>query len=625
MNGGTSTRTAPVVTVASVCVAVLALWASREFLVPLVFSALVSWVLLPLVLDLERRGLSRIFAVLLVCAVTYGGMAAVTWIAARQMVEVAEIASSSRHQLKAKLADIGLARVQHLAESIDDAGHSPPTAANRDPVAEPPNSPAPSDIAPTSAPTQPPPVSNPASSEPVPPSKPDPLPVRIVDPTSSVELLSAIATRVLKPLAVAGFAAIVGVFVILRWEDVRDRFIRLVSHGRIALTTKALDDLSSSVSAVLRAQVLLNIGTGAAIGVGLWAMDVPRALLWGLIAALFRFVPLVGPIAAAVFPAILTLATTDGWTLPALILALYLVIELVVANAIEPAVLGSRAGVSTVALLVAAAFWTWIWGLPGLLLATPITVGLAVIGRHVPQLAFLDVLLGERPVLTPAARLYQRVAALDRVEVTRLVKEAETKVGPHGVINELLTPVLHASETARQDGEIDDARAQAMFALLGDVVDGVRERIEGLAKPTRTDANVLCIPAAGDADEVAASLLAALCVRAGVQARALALAELGDLPMLLGEQSAKPLAACICSVSPLSGRAARIRSRQIDLRRPGTSIVTIELDPHRDGLAPLTDPASTPDPRPPTSLESAAERLAASVDEPSHVVGRSDG
>lgn len=610
MNGGSSPRTAPVVTVASVCVAVVALWASREFLVPLVFSALVSWVLLPLVLDLERRGLSRVFAVLLVCAVTWGGMGAIAWVAARQFVEIAEVASSSRQQLQAKLADIGLARVKHLAESIEDAGREPAARSRRSSDGDRPTSggaPASASTPPT--PARPPAAEPPAGDDTEPAPDKEPLPVRIIDQTSSVELLAAIATRVLRPLAVAGFAAIVGVFVILRWEDVRDRIIRLVSHGRIALTTKTLDDMSSSISAVLRAQVLLNIGAGVAIGLGLWALGVPQALLWGVIAALFRFVPLVGPIAAAVFPAVLTLATCDGWALPALILALYLVVELVVANAIEPAVLGSRAGVSTVALLVAAAFWTWIWGLPGLLLATPITVGLAVIGRHVPRLAFLDVLLGERPVLTPAARLYQRVAALDRVEASRMVQEAEGTLGADGVITDLLTPVLHACETARQDGEIDDVRAQAMFALLGDVVDAVRQRIDAEPRSSRTRSRVLCVPAAGEADEVLASLVAALCARSGLPARALAVAELSDLPMLLEAEPTATVAACICSTTPLSGRTARVRSRQINQRRPDAAVIAIELDPQRDGLAPLGNVAADTAARPRSTPAGIVDRI----------------
>ena len=238
-----------------------------------------------------------------------------------------------------------------------------------------------------------------------------PLPVEVVEPEPQpLQVLRTIIGPLIEPLATGGIIVVVVIFMLIKREDLRDRFIRLVGASDLHRTTEALQDAGKRVGQYLLMQLIVNATYAMPIGIGLWVIGVPNALLWGLLALVLRFVPYIGPIIAAIFPIVLALAVDPGWTMLIWTVALFVAVELISNNVVEPWLYGSRTGLSPVAIIVAAIFWTWLWGPLGLLLSTPLTVCLVVLGRHVPQFQFLDVLFGSEPVLEPHEALYQRLA-----------------------------------------------------------------------------------------------------------------------------------------------------------------------------------------------------------------------
>ncbi len=259
---------------------------------------------------------------------------------------------------------------------------------------------------------------------------------------SPLQVLGGTFGTLLEGLGSAGIVIILVVFFLVRREDLRDRFIRLVGKGQVTVTTQMLEDAATRVSRYLSMLFLINVTFGIAVGIGLYLIGVPNAILWGILAATLRFVPYIGPWIAAAAPIGLAMAISTGWLAPILTLGLFVVLELFCGNVLEPWLYGKGTGVSAVAVLVAAVFWTWLWGIVGLLLATPLTVCLLVIGKHVPQLSFLDILLGNEPVFEPKRRVYQRLLAGDQEEATELVDDDLENKPLVEVYDTLLIPAL---------------------------------------------------------------------------------------------------------------------------------------------------------------------------------------
>ena len=238
-----------------------------------------------------------------------------------------------------------------------------------------------------------------------------------------LEVIQTIVGPLLAPLATAGLVVIFVIFVLLEREDLRDRFIKLAGAGDLQKSTQAINDAAARVSRYLLMQLVVNLTYGIPIGIALYFIGVPNAVLWGLLAAVLRFVPYLGPFLAALFPIALAIAVDPGWTMLFWVVGLFLMAELVSNNVIEPWLYGSSTGLSSLAIIMAAIFWTTLWGPVGLFLATPLTVCLVVIGRYVPQLEFLGVLLGSDPVLAPEERLYQRLLAGNLEEAVEMAED----------------------------------------------------------------------------------------------------------------------------------------------------------------------------------------------------------
>jgi len=501
--GGTLTLLALILTT------VAALWLGRDLLVPLALAILLSFALGPLVRLLQRIRLGRVPSVLLAVALAAAVLGGVGTVVTNQLIQLAEDLPRYEQNIRAKIRDLkstapGGGLVERTTDVLKDIG---------DEIADTPSG---------------------APDEPAAGAGTDgPVLVRVEPPpTEPLALLRDFAGPVLGPIGTAGIVLVFVVFILLQREDLRDRLIRLAGSRDLRRTTVALNEAGTRVSRYLLTHLVLNLMYGIPIGLGLWAIGVPNPLLWGLLAVVLRFIPYLGPVVAAVFPIALSFAVDPGWTLPLLTVGLFLGVELFSNNVLEPWWYGASTGLSSFAVILAAIFWTTLWGPVGLLLATPLTVCLAVLGRHVPQLEFLDVLLGNRPALPPAARIYQRLLARDPEAAARIAEEEEAAVpGVALVYQDLVIPALQLAERDRQRGVLDDPGQRMVLDGVERLVDWFADADHGAddaagepavdAAPSPGTGRILCIGARSDLDEAAALLVVDLLSARGIDAVAL--------------------------------------------------------------------------------------------------------
>ncbi|MGH6917257.1 MAG: AI-2E family transporter, partial [Geminicoccaceae bacterium] len=315
------------------------------------------------------------------------------------------------------------------------------------------------------------------------------------------------------------------IFMLLQREDLRDRVLRLVGGREVARATEAMDDAAKRISRYLLMQLIINVLYGIPVGLGLYLIGVPNPILWGCLSTVLRFIPYLGPVIGALIPIALSFAVAPGWTLPLLTVGLFVVLELFSNNVLEPWLYGSSTGLSPVAILVAAVFWTMLWGPLGLLMSTPLTVCLVVLGRHVPQLAFFDVLLGDEPALSPEVKFYQRLLARDPDEATELAEEYLEDGSLDKLYDSIILPALVHAEQDRLRGSLLRATVEEIAVDTIGVIDELEEEQNLLADEAAGEtaspgeASVLCIGARNGLDEAAAAMLAHLLTRRGSGAR----------------------------------------------------------------------------------------------------------
>jgi predicted PurR-regulated permease PerM len=373
---------------------VAALSFARELLIPLALSALLTFLLSPLVTRMERW-IGRIAAVLLVVLLIFTSMGVAGWVLSRQLVDLATKLPEYKGNIISKIQAFKMPQggaFTKLSETVEELKNELPggKAAPAPTVTQEADEPDP-DVA---------------------PAQNDPAPaVQMVESSKSnpFELVQFIIAPLLGPLGMAALVLLLVIFMLLEREDLRSRIIRLIGQGRISATTRAMDDAGQRVARYLLMQLVVNVTYGIPVAIGLYFIGVPNAMLWGAFATVLRFIPYVGPWIAAAFPIILSLAVSDSWWSPLLTISLFVVLELLSNNVMEPWLYGKQTGVAPFALIVAAVFWTWLWGSVGLVLATPLTVCLVVMGRHVPRLSFLSIVLSDDEALTPAEDCYYRL------------------------------------------------------------------------------------------------------------------------------------------------------------------------------------------------------------------------
>ena len=377
-------------------------------------------------------------------------------------------------------------------------------------------------------------------------------------PDKRIEFAQRVLGPVLGPLGTGALVLLLLVFMLLEREDLRNRMIRLIGQGRISATSRAMDDAGSRVSKYLRMQLVVNATYGLAVAVGLYFIGVPNALLWGALATVLRFIPYVGPWIAAAFPILLSLAVSDGWLVPLLTVSLYVVIELLSNNVMEPWLYGSSTGVTPIALIVAALAWTWLWGPVGLVLATPLTVCLVVMGRHIPRLSFLSIALSDEEALTPAEDCYHRLHRVGEHDEMELV-DAYLKSNPlSALFDAVLIPVVMAAESDHRAGLLETPQLDFIERGMTGILDVLELREEtALIEPAdESGPRICCVPARAYRDELAGGMLAMQLKHDGYAVRnASATMVTGELVQWVRNEN--PDLVCISAAAPTSVDHAR--------------------------------------------------------------------
>ena len=368
-----------------------------------------------------------------------------------------------------------------------------------------------------------------------------------------------------------GFVLIFSFFLLVNQFDLRNRLFRVVGLDQLNVMTLALDDAINRVSRYLLMQFAVNAGFGLLCGIGLYLIGVPYAGLWGSVAAILRIVPYVGVALATLFPLILSLAVFDNWTPPLLVFLLFAVTELVIGNFVEPLLYGAHTGISPWALLLTTVFWAVLWGYAGLVLSTPLTVCLVVLGRYAPQFSFLHIILGDEDVLGPEARLYQRLLAMDDQEARAVADLYLTENSLPQLYDSVIRPALAMAEHDRHKGGLDPGRKEFLFLSIREMLVEFSEKMPHV-EAVRAAGRILVVPASDEADEIAAAMFAQVLEQAGHTAISFPLDSAVQQTIALMEPGEQDTL-CISAVPPFAFARAITLSRQLQARFPRTKLV----------------------------------------------------
>jgi predicted PurR-regulated permease PerM len=520
---------------------VAVLYWTQAVVVPIALAALLTFLLTPPVATLQRL-LGRVPGVLVVVVLTFAVLGFAGWTVSQQLASLVQELPGYQENVREKIREVRHANagssVETLQETVQDIEEELTGDEARGTTAQP----------------------------------------IVVQPEQVGSLwgLPAAVGPWLEPLATAAFVMVLVIFMLLERLELRDRLISLIGHGRVALTTRAFDEVGSRVSRYLLSQSIVNLMYGFGVGVGLYVIGVPYYLLWAALAAALRFIPYVGPWIAAVAPILVSLAALEGWTRPWLVTALFVGLELFTNLVVEPYFYAGAAGVSQVGLLVAVAFWTWLWGPLGLLLATPLTVCIVVIGKYVPGFEFLTTLLSDATILTPDAAYYQRLLAGDPKEAADLVEEHLESATPDTVYDQIMLPALNYAERDRAAGRLSVEEERAVVEETRELLDET-EALAGadgsvaLAVPPAS-IRVLGWPAHGEADEVALRLFARLLIPTSLRLEILAPSTLIS-EVLRAVQNGEGRAVCIADLPPSAPSKSRHLVRRLRALDPELKIL----------------------------------------------------
>jgi predicted PurR-regulated permease PerM len=510
-------------------VVIASLYLARVVFVPLALALLFSLLLTPAVSFFERIHIPRILAIFLLVLVLLSLTGVIGWKISQQFVDLTQQLPTYQKTLEDKIHSLPGTRNESLNRASDTIRELAKDVASVAPG---------SSLAPDAKKTS----TTPGSSA----SKP--LAVEVVPPTNPLESLQ----NMLGPVVMAGVVAIFTIFILMGREDLRNRFIRLAGGGRLSAMTQALDDATRRINRYLLLQLSVNVVYGTVIGVGLHFIGVPNASLWGLAAGVLRFLPYVGPPMAALMPILLSLAVFSGWGHALTTAGLFVTLELLVSNFLEPLLYGSHVGLSPLAILIAAIFWTLIWGLPGLVLSTPVTVCLVVMGRYIPSLKFLNILLGDEPALSAHVQYYQRLLASDQSEATKVLEEYLKDKSIDDLYSSVVIPALSLAEQDRHRNALDKDVESFIYHTTKEIVGELDDNpVEGSGqKAGDRRAEVVCIPARDDADEVVGMLLVRLLSRLGRSAVNLSIGTVTD--MLNQVSDINPSVVCISALPPFA-------------------------------------------------------------------------
>lgn len=523
---------------------VAALWLGRQIFVPIAIAVLLSFVLAPAVLLLRRWRVNRVAAVLMVVLVTFVFIFGLGTILIRQVSDLAADLPRYQVTISQKITSMrdaatGSTFIERASEALRGIGEQIAKPRNEQTKTQEPGDEAPGQAAPAAPPV----------------ATPQPIPVEVHQPEPTpLQVIQSIASTLLEPLATTGIVMIFVVFILLQREDLRDRLIRLVGSSDLHRTTAAIDDAASRLSRYFLALTSLNASFGLVIGIGLSLIGVPSPVLWGIVAMIMRFVPYIGGFVAAFFPVVLAAAVDPGWTMMIWTIALFLILEPLVGHVFEPLLYGHSTGLSPIAVVIAATFWTWLWGPIGLLLATPLTVCLVVLGRHVERLQFLDVILSDAPPLTPTESFYQRMLAGHPSEAADQAEEYLRTKPLVAYYDEIAMPGLLLAQSDVRRGLLEESQQNQIRDTVREIVEDLEdndldplteeaEPVDIADRPVTAEARtatrepiprlelsdlkaefsgdtpVICISGRSPLDEAASNILAQLLRKHGIGAR----------------------------------------------------------------------------------------------------------
>jgi predicted PurR-regulated permease PerM len=577
------------------------IYLARELLVPLALAILLSFALSPVVRSLRAVGVPKGLGVVGTVLIAFLVIGALGWLITNQISHLIADLPSYQETVRAKIASLrgasaasgALEQVSAFLESVGRELDGPK-----------------------------------------PPSADRPMDVRVVTgPNGPLQSIATLLEPLVHPFAITGIVVIFVIFILLQREDLRNRFIKLVGTRDLQKTTIALDDAARRLSKLLLMQLAINSCFGLIVGLGLWAIGVPIPVLWGILAAVLRFVPYIGAVISSALPLALAAAVDPGWTMLIWTGVLFAVTEPILGHFIEPTLLGKTTGLSPVAVVVAATFWTWLWGPIGLILATPLTVCLVVLGRHVKGMRFLEVLLGDRPALSSTEVLYQRALASDGAEIVGVAEKVLLERSLSEFYDEVAVGALRLAADDAERGLLSEARAERIRATIAEVVtdlddyddvqptsrttdpeaaeavEEMADRLEApviateaLAETWRGERAVMCIGAESPLDGAVALLLAHLVDKHGLKSEAAGAGALSASGLFqIDPATTRAVALCaLATARPSNLRNAirrlrrRLRNARIVLVVPGNAAIVPSDNFGADAVAnTLTDAITT--------------------------------
>ena len=544
---------------ATAVVAISVIYFGKEVLIPFALALLLSFLLAPPVGWLEKLRLGRAASVVLVLVITFSAVSAIVWLGATQLADIASNLPQYQLNVRRKIeamrnpAGNGLAKIVDTFKQLNTemSAQSVPVVAKE-------------------------PVSGKTRAGRLSAVKPaGPIDVELVKPDSGlVDSVGVIGVPLLHVLGVASAVLIFTLFMLMQRSDLRNRLFRLFGLGHLNLVTTAMDDAAQRVSRYLLTQCIVNGTFGFLLGLGLYCIGVPNAPFWGVLGAVLRFVPYVGTLIAGLCPLVLALAVFEGWMRPLLTFGLFATIELTLSAAIEPWLYGAHTGISALAILISAAFWTLLWGPIGLVLSTPLTVCLLVLGRYVPGLNFLNVLIGDEPVLPPQACYYQRLLALDEDEAQDIAKTYLQENTLEDLYGSVLVPALALAERDRHQNALDEERESFIYESTKNLIEELSEDEFSPAKAQNfpvSELSILCVPARDAADELVGFMLAHLLRQGGYKAEAISLGTVEDMLAIM--ENRRPNLLFVSALPPFALTQARALCRRARKALPNAQVM----------------------------------------------------
>jgi predicted PurR-regulated permease PerM len=516
------------------------LWTAKAVLVPLALGIILAFMLTPLVRSFDRWHLPRFASVLLTMSLALGAVGCIGYVIWNQFAELSTQATRYSWSMRQKVADARIANgaaVKQFVHTLDKVTEQLDENVNDLRRAQ---------------------------------------PVRVVPARrTAMERLQDTVEQVFEPLASAVIVLVLVAFMLGQREDLRDRIIRLIGASNVTMTTRLMDEAGHRVSQFLVWQTLINLGFGALVGLGLYWIEVPYAALWGGLTALLRFVPFVGTLLSSLMPATLAFAIFPSWAETLQTLALFLTLDVITAYFVEPMIFGRRTGVSSFALLVSALFWIWIWGPIGLLLATPLTVCFAVLGRHVRSLRFLAIIFADEPALVAHVRYYQRLLARDEDEAHTIVNAKTAELGMTAVMDQILIPALLLTMQHRTQHEITEDDAAFIVDATHDMVQQFRAK--GVAN-SNAETRIVGIATAAPIDRLLLDMLQVAINHSGGDIKTVRAEHLSD--GIDVDSLAHAPVACVVSLSPTRGAEVRGFCRQLRAERPDVNLLVLRPLPN---------------------------------------------